>query len=98
MFAEQVGVVQEKLAPGGEDVSGKLKATPEQVPFPVRLVVRSGMGWMVTANVFVGLGLVLQFVFVPYTVISPEVAFAAKLTVTEGSDGVPWIIVAPVPV
>ena len=44
MFAEHVGdgVVHEKLAPGGLEISGILKLIPEQIPY-VRLVVSSGV-------------------------------------------------------
>jgi hypothetical protein len=66
MFDEQVGegIVHEKVAPGGLDASGMVKATPEQVPW-LRLVVRSGTGLMFMAREMTGLGLELQLVFVP---------------------------------
>ena len=45
----------------------------------------------------VGLGFT-QFAFVPYTVMFPDVALAAKFTWMNASPGFVWKIVAPVPV
>ena len=52
---------------------------------------------MVMAREEVGPG-AMQLEFVPYTVIFPDVALGPKFTVINGSLGLIWVIVAPVPV
>ncbi len=98
IFPVQVGrkEFQLKEAPGGVEEREKFVDVPEQIDLE-KGGLTLGNGLIVIASDDVGPGLI-QLVFVPYTCIFPEVALAAKLTVTKASVGLIWVIVAPVPV
>jgi hypothetical protein len=82
MFGVHVGEgeIQSQKAPEGVDVSVMLVQLPEQIFF-VKGGLSDGAGLIVIGRELVGPGFA-QLVFVPYTCMFPEVAFAAKSTKT----------------
>jgi hypothetical protein len=91
------GVVHEKVAPEGVDVSVVFTDVPEQILLE-NGALTSGIGLIVTGSDVVGPAMATQLVLVPKTSMLPEVAPAAKSTNMKASVGFVWVIVAPVPV
>jgi hypothetical protein len=83
-------------APGGVEEREILVRVPEQIDL-VNGGFTAGKGLMVIASDEVGPGLI-QFVFVPYTWMLPDVALAEKFTEMKASVGLICVMVAPVPV
>jgi hypothetical protein len=90
------GLTQLKTPPTGVVANVRFTFDPEQIDF-VKGGFVAGNGLMVIVSEDVG-PLPGQFPLVPYTSMLPEVALAAKLTLTKASVGLIWTIVAPVPV